>query len=72
MFLFVHHVSALLVLFINAVGDVQAKRAMRDELVKSSATFSKAMSTPHGLVVRRAAKSLCIVEELLQVSCSET
>lgn len=67
-FLFVHHISALLVLFVNGVGDAGSKVDMRDELVMSSDVFSQALSSEHGLVVRRAAKGFCIVAELLRVS----
>jgi len=66
-FLFVHHISALLVLFVNGVGDAGSKVDMR-ELVMSSDVFSQALSSEHGLVVRRAAKGFCIVAELLRVS----
>ncbi len=66
-FLFVHHLPALLILFINGVADVESKEAMRDELMRSSNIFSHALASEHNLVVRRAAKGFCIVAELVEV-----
>ena len=67
MFLFIHHISALLVLFTSALFDDELKKEMREELVSSSDVFSHAVSYGHRLAVRGAAKGLCIVAELLRV-----
>lgn len=69
-YLFVHHISALLVLFVHAVADCAAKAAMRAELVRSADAFAQVLSSDgeHLLVARRAAKSFFIVRELIRVS----
>jgi len=67
MFLFVHHISAVLVLFINAVCDPESKNAMRDECLKSSEVFWQALSKGNRPVMRWAIKGFCVTAELLQV-----
>ena len=67
MYLFVHHIAALLALFVNALFDPASKNEMRDELVSSSDAFSQSLSGENQLVVHGAAKGFCIVAEMLKV-----
>lgn len=71
MYLFVHHISALLVMFINALLDPDSKSEMRDELLVSFDVFSETLSNRHRLVKRGAIKGFCVVGEIIRVGVNQ-
>ena len=66
-FLYIHHISALLVLFIASLVDAPLRQEMRGCFTRSAELFQATLLARTGHQVRGAVRGYCVATEMIRV-----